>query len=380
MRSVRFLLAPPLAVICVLIVYLGADLIFLWVAYETLLSQEDLGFKEFRLRFGVGLIIAMFAYGVSRVRLFHPLHNAAYRSWLELSPWDSRLPLPLGPVYFVWQDALLISATTALAVMRWNVHTLAPLTAFAAGYALAACLSMVHSRWPLALISAVLFGVPAMIMLILNPWAIFGIGLGLLVIAHIGLRQSLRSFPWPQKDLTPRANILGPPFDRLTPEDTRGGIPRGMGLYVGIVLSWWVFAVVQYLEWMLPRHALIVSIGAAILLSFVRLMAYYGTCHPPLGLLGRIFTGHLIIPRYDYALIAPLVTVSVGVITPLLCTSWGLQPAATLCISLCLVIAAVTELGPSLRNWRLTGAHSKVLGRRQSQVNQSGPNLAWVSE
>ena len=46
-------------------------------------------------------------YGVFRVLYFHPALRPGYRQWLQTAPWSWRDPLPLGPLYVVWQDLIV---------------------------------------------------------------------------------------------------------------------------------------------------------------------------------------------------------------------------------------------------------------------------------
>src|SRR2546430_2449077 len=128
-HSIRWTLLPRSALLGLLFTF-GLLETCLWeFARLSGVSANDPVLLQIRPICGVFLVLFMCWYGLYRVMKFHPVVQAKYRQWLELSPWTNRLPLPLGPVMFVWQDAVLIGAVTALASMRYGIAPLAPLTA-----------------------------------------------------------------------------------------------------------------------------------------------------------------------------------------------------------------------------------------------------------
>ena len=68
------------------------------------------------------LVIATIAYAFHRLWRFHPACNQAYAAWLKSTPWTANKPLPLGPVHWVWQDAVVLGTLTAIAIWHAGVR------------------------------------------------------------------------------------------------------------------------------------------------------------------------------------------------------------------------------------------------------------------
>ena len=60
------------------------------------------------------IVALVAAFGCFRVFAFHPLFDTEYRSWLKSSPWRQGMPLPLGPVYPGFADAVVVLVMTLL--------------------------------------------------------------------------------------------------------------------------------------------------------------------------------------------------------------------------------------------------------------------------
>src|SRR4051794_3175520 len=112
-HSIRWTLLPRSAV-SLLLLLVGYVEMQLWLYQQgTGGSLDQPPMLQVRESAGGLLVLFMGWYGAYRALKFHPVVHSKYRQWLELSPWTNRLPLPLGPVMFVWQDALLIAAVSA---------------------------------------------------------------------------------------------------------------------------------------------------------------------------------------------------------------------------------------------------------------------------
>jgi hypothetical protein len=89
---------------------------------------------------------------------------------------------------------------------------------------------------------------------------------------------------------------------------------------------------------------------------------------PPISLWGRICTLRWIVPRYDQMFVSPLTAFLVAILAPFGLVRMGLPLEIALPSALSLVLWVVLAMGPSLRHWRLTGAHRIVpfmLGKQQ---------------
>src|SRR4029077_17221972 len=129
--------------------------------------------------------------------------------------------------------------------------------------------------------------------------AMFGVATLLWIIAEIGIRQSLEAIPWPEKQPEFDPSVLGPPISRRAPRQPVTMVPRGRGLGIGALISWWVFSVSFHLKG-IDQAVLIFAVLISVVMGFLRGAIYTSNYPPPINLFGRIFTGRLILPRYDY--------------------------------------------------------------------------------
>jgi hypothetical protein len=313
-------------------------------------------------------------YGLYRVMKFHPVLQAKYRQWLELSPWTNRLPLPLGPVMFVWQDAVLIAAVTALGSMRYATAPLAPFTAFATTYAVAACVPLLQLKRVAECVAIVVL-LPLMIPYTHATNVRFDIAGACFLIAQFGMWRTLAKFRWPRETTKPSSGWLGFPMNMLGPIDSMNRVPVGAGLGMALIIGWWVavigLAVPELSE---SRSAATVHDICwiwAVLCALVRMLIYCATYLPPTSLWGAIRTGRLIIPRYHYILISPALVAASGWVVPGALAALAVPAPILLAISLTVTLALALELGPTFDHWRLTGAY-RMHSKAQRQQRRPG--------
>ena len=256
------------------------------------------------------LVAFMCFYGAQRIFRFHPIFRPRYRQWLELSPWNHRLPLPLGPVLLSWQDVLMVGAVSYAAAARYRVHPFVTVAGFATAYSIAACLPMAACKRraePLAIIVLL----PLMILDWDHLAARLIVAASCFLLAQVGLRRTLVDFPWPRAVATAKTEWLGFPVNRLGPIATANRVPPGMGVLVALLIGWWTAAMFLRIPDLALRRALVTTVNACMAiaggLGLMRVAIYCGYYRWPLGLFGRLRTGRLIIPRFDYVFISPLV-------------------------------------------------------------------------
>ncbi len=131
---------------------------------------------------------------------------------------------------------------------------------------------------------------------------------------------------------------------------------------IGLLCGTWM--------WVLFRPAHLLPMNKDFLLSMcligcglagVRFLVYISDGYlPPVSLGARIATGHLIIPGFDKILLAPLCIVATSLLSPIVLPALGLDIPGCFSVWIALVATALFGLGPSLNDWRLTGAHSIV--------------------
>lgn len=352
---------------------------------------------------GVGLaellcFLGAFVYGVMRVVYSHPLLRSEYRKWLQLSPWDASRPLPDGPVTLQLQDAvivavlILLGATLAPAV-SWTVIP----ALFLCGYLLALAIVISNTgQMRIAYWMVMLAG--ACIHWHAIPWLVGLCLLAIVILSQWGSVRSLRQFDdwdlshwegsgWEKLfsgqsvDLrTWAANReLGWPVDRLSPQRSRHSISTLRSVAVAGLTAWLSFVLASVLTGNrepAERQQLEVAVTALsqLMLPLVifRLVRYLWGYPPPLSVWGRICTGRLIIPKYDYVLIAPLTVflIWLGHVWVVRNTDWDVNVTAPLCLGLMLL--AALGMPPTLDQWRLTGRHRVVpgLGMRTNEFQQ----------
>jgi hypothetical protein len=320
-------------------------------------------------RYQVALVlISSVAYGIFRVAAFHPAYRLEYLKWLKTTPWMPTMPLPFGPVHLVVWDAFswIIFGWLFIYNGLWGTLIIA-LMLFVGVYLLFLAFALFktgESRFAWAILFGFGFAglVESVVYLPLVLLAIY-------VIGYVGLRRSMRSYPWPiEKPLIPSdANLhgnrpagmgLGWPYDRLIPHKLEPCIGLETGLALSILSAWYLFVISRFfnpLEMEEFLHGVWVS--AVVGTMAARWCIYRLGYSPPISLLGRICTGRLIIPRYDQVLVAPLASVLLGLTLPPLLGLLGVQKSISIPIAVGVVLAIAISCGPTLSTWRLTGWH-----------------------
>ncbi len=318
------------------------------------------------------LAIAAGVYAGYRLVRFHPVCNRAYAQWLKLSPWTAKQPLPIGPVYPVWQDAAVIGILTALAA--WNhVNIWKPAVIFILVYLAGFTLILAFTRqWKSCLVLG--FFWPALILPIVNGWLAFGILIAIAAVVWHGHRQSLKTFPWKFLETPPvslsqieiRFEGVGTPssagaqfnlgwaFLALSPKVRPPSISEWTSVALGGLAGWWSFCIIKNSAAdPMPELILLFAIFAA----FIRLGIYCIGVAAPVNVLGRIASGRFIIPGFDKVFLTPLAVILVAILGCIIIKRFGpWYPVTESC-----VIAAIGYVlfsgGPTLKNWALTGMH-----------------------
>jgi hypothetical protein len=326
-------------------------------------------------------------YGIYRVLAFHPAVRPGYYEWLCTTPWTSAKTLPLGPIYLVWQDALLLLIIFGLALPRgwFDIFSLqgwlekerldasAVFTGFLGAY-LFTLGFLLHYTGQKLWGYATLFSFGLMILSFRQPTYFAVNTLLTLLIANIGLYISLAHFPWANaatlqlsmqatKNLTARPGsdpkTLGWPYDRLGPQNLNDSESAWDTKFVmGALLAWWFFVGhYQFRQGGDDTGGYFVLYLFSFTTVVPRLCSYCNGYASPLSLWGRIATGHLIIPGYDQVFVAPLMAVAVAVAAWKLPGWLGVPPLYVTPFALMLVWWIVYAMPPSLKQWRLTGNH-----------------------
>ena len=350
---------------------------------------------------GFLFVIGSILYGMYRAFGFHPLLQPDYRKWLQSAPWTSRKPLPLGPVHLVWQDAVVVVALGLLAVYGLKLPWFAPLLLVLLPYLLCTTLAL-RRTGEHAVCYALTFGFGLLVLFSENPTVAAVVAVALYPLAFIGLRRSMKRFPWEVeedqgkagvgavdgmsgRDKTPQWGVpiqqlenplvsdlskqavktkqIGWPLDKLNPQERLSAPSRMHGVLISLLVGWHVYVlngIPGLDEW--DSSALWLFRMGAGFLALARLLIYCNGYSAPIGFFGRILTGRWIIPGYDRVFVAPLCAVLTSFVAPIVLRSFGLPLGIAVPVSASLVLVVLITMGPTLPRWRLAGCHRLVAG------------------
>ena len=261
--------------------------------------------------------IAAGAYGLVRVKRYHPLVRRDYAGWLAATPWRPGRPLPLGPPHLVWEDGVF-----AAVVLYGSPWPAASVVAFAVPYALFAVyvtLGGPDRRW---LASTVGLATGGVVLAWPHAWPVSVLAAAAVVACDVGVRRSLAEVPWTRPVATAdRAAVAARAASgwALAPVPPPAALAVGDAWAITIVASWCVYGSMWQLAAADPKDAdeqlAVVVLGLA-LAAMLRLGVYTTEYQPPISSWGRVRTGRLLLPGYDRMLIAPLVGAGLALIVP----------------------------------------------------------------
>jgi hypothetical protein len=250
---------------------------------------------------GIRLVILVsgaVVYAFLRLWRFHPACKPAYCSWLEMSPWTSRQPLPLGPLHLVWQDAVVLGVLAAVA--HWHAHALwwVPPFGFAMAYlgGLTALLAITR-RWTACLLLGFLW--PALMLPMTKRWPLIAVSAAVIFVIWRGVRASLQAFPYGfwQSSANPMAQqpnsllqlqmdvripilssasfdtsskAIGWPYLSLSPRVEVQSISLKTSFFLGLLFGWWTYCLC-FVTAGAPSPGFVLF--ASVLLAGIRLLA-----------------------------------------------------------------------------------------------------------
>jgi len=347
------------------------------------------------------LSLAPLLYGLFRSWYFHPVENLSYGKWLQHTPWRFPQPLPLGPARLVWQDVLFLSVVAVTLPAEWPVRAAAPLCMFALGYSLIAWRSAIVLReWQFVYSFPILLGLASPVLLLSPTWplaAIFFSALAgaTLVLSQFSLREGLREFATQDldaaKSLIPNNNARStkpaaswPASELLSDRETLWPVHHAMA--TGGVVAWlmltsifsferWLHAQGLYFEEAQRdylRFFLVPSLPVVLSLIVIRLGNYCFRYWPPISLLGRLWTGRLIIPGYDVVFVPLVAAALCSSVVPRALLALGAPLSLAVALPAGVGVAIVLGAPPSLTTWRHTGQHRmKSLGKHSAQAKHT---------
>jgi hypothetical protein len=303
------------------------------------------------------LCFSMGLYGLVRATCFHPAVQRGYRAWLRTSAWHPGMKLPLGPATLVWWDGIVLLAGAALAWWHLQQSLFLPLLTFGCAYVGCSLLPLAETFSWGAYMSA--FGLAFVARCIDQPKIAVPIAAVLLLFTEYALRTSLRRFPWererPADPLTRRGGLA------IIPPDTKPLIPAHLAFAGSALLGAWLWAILSLNDLRArPLEVSLILCWLAMLGLLVRFGIYCGKFQPPLTLLGRLWTGRLIIAGYDYVMLAPALAVPLAILVPLALGAVGVSVALSVASTAAASLAVLLVAPPGLRHWQLTGMHRAV--------------------
>jgi hypothetical protein len=358
---------PPWWVILVpLFILLVMESLRCWV--DRGLDVPDVAVELGRMRDALLLVCAAL-YGGFRVLRFHPAFLPGYAAWLSATPWTFRQPLPKGPVRLIVQDAILL---TVLFLIAHGAANMIPriVVAFLVPYLLLMAVSFAYTG-ARPFTYALIFGFGLAAQSHETPvraacWLVL-----LYLVAWGGLRQSLARFPW-QLEQAPWRQItngkgrqdeirLGWPCRPMFLKEPKNQWGTWDRIALSVLAGWWLYVVAGLFP---PAQQGYAAMNLCVLVSAIavaaRVATYCATYWPPISICGRLWTGRWIIPGYDRVLVAPLCAAAVFALTALTHSSASPSNGSLCSLGVTAVLLVVTLMGPSYRNWALTGSHRIV--------------------
>ncbi len=351
-----------------LMIYM-ASLLFVFVFLTWVESRlgQDLPIKSRLVNFL--LFYGAVYHAVFRVLVFHPVFRSGYRSWLELTPWTFRKPLPLGPVELVWEDGLVLGPLILISNTLPDSRAPQLLCTFLLVHLIGVNLSfwLTRSR---GFGYATAFGLGLAVWTWYEPIACLAVLAGTYALAYEGLRRALARFPWVRRGSTETVHDAtwieylgfylepcGWPHDRMMADVIRcPSVRRIHAVLCTSLACWWFYALVSLIND--PEVRWGVSVGGFVAaMSFtpiIRLGIYIQGYLTPLGPWARIRTNRWIVPGYDRVFVAPICSPLVGLAVLVLLSACGVPGPARCTVAAGMSILAALITPPRLREWRLT--------------------------
>jgi hypothetical protein len=327
------------------------------------------------------LIVFSVLCGVNRVTGAHPYYSGPCKEWLALTPWTSRKPLPLGPVAPTWGDGLYMATVILLSATQPEPRSMQLLCLFLLGHLLALLPTLWLGSWAIGYTTAA--GLGLAVRFFYTPAACLAAATFTYLIAYEGLCRSLDRFPWPPRPTRPSAeNVTGDPVIERSQEvgwpygqmlvevrDLRT-VSRSDAVLGCLLLSWWINSLAVLITDPQKRLGVLILVSTAILgAPLIRLMIYTRGYVAPMTLWARICMFRPIIPRYDQVFIGPICSLLAGPMTLALLTAMRAPLDVGLSIADGMVVLVALLTPPSLRRWRLTGAHRMVSTIAAGHIN-----------
>jgi hypothetical protein len=320
------------------------------------------------------LLLAAAAFGMRRIRTFHPALQPEYRFWLWMTPWTPAKALPLGPVHLVGADVALLATGVAAALPFYGVaNSLLIVKVFLTAYtiSLLATLFLTGERFTAY---AVWFGLGTMVLFWSHDGPFFASAAATYGMSMYSFRRSLPRFPWSftvpsMKELLQRPPLpgvqnrmlFGWPFAYLAPGDYYLSLSLVHGAIVSLLVGWSAYVSLTLMPAEVQDAGCVLFPQTILLATLARVLIYRVNEHrPPISLAGRVQTGRWIIPAYDRVFVAPLLALALSPLAGILRLAWGVPSGLALPVTATLTFLILMTVGPARRTWLLT-APSRIV-------------------
>lgn len=390
MKNIRLFLVSPLAVVLCFLAASAFGILeratWFWFSgtfiYDPALKNIAHVQPMFLQQF---ISICFFVYGVHRATTFSPLLKTSFQTWLKNQPWTANDTVPFLPRYLSFPDLFLVLLTIPVSLI-YPVNPL-PIAITAAGFLLAGFVfgvAFMLRLWKKTAAAYALFYGMLLIPL-LNLWPIlpseFPGGLLIAFALYIVSERARRSvYPnFLEQSIKPPTPTLDRTAWWPVPLPAQVHIPLADSILLSIALGFLSFYYHHMALLADPRRG-IEDFGNmlamfAVIATLLRLAIYCLPYRPPISILGRLATGRLIIPRYDQAFIAPILTILIPGLAQEFLPRAGLSLNLSYSITFGLVFLLATGLGPTLTTWQLTGQHRMVNLTPKTKAAPAQPNL-----
>ncbi|MCA9081257.1 MAG: hypothetical protein KDA58_11910 [Planctomycetaceae bacterium] len=376
------------------LVFFGLSEALSMVVFHWSIPPGEIFAPENPLGGGVCVLAAM-VYAGFRVFYFHPLWQPRYRRWLLSTPWTVIDPLPGGPVQLALQDLIPLTLLSLGASRLEGHHWYVVPGMFAAIWMLASLVTFacVGPRW-LAYVLVFLAGGIARTALTEPTIAISIAGI-MIAATQWGHHLSLSKFhdwapEWNEKPgfddvLTSNTeaiaehqmqSLLGWPFEQMAPDLKKYQtlLKPWTGFLLALLVAWEYDCIIHLMAAIERRPIGFLGLGTfvggiGVGLSSLRLFGFLNGHAPPLTLMGRIKTGRLIIPGYDYVFIAPALVLLVSTIGVGLAHFIPLPPILKASGLLMTIVFLVSTTPPDLAEFHYTGNHRITPDMKQRTSN-----------
>jgi hypothetical protein len=332
--------------------------------------------------FYAGLALTLAGYGVWRANMY-PALDEDYANWWATTPWAAGQRLPAGPVLLVWQDACVVAALVAACLipggeMPLKVVRFLPLFFFVT-YIYGLSVGNFNIRQDAAVVGALaaLATVPLAVGRSGGLAALWLLALVAFVATIWGVLRGLREFPWVPKrrSISIEAWIaksgeptIAPPLVHSRQVSSTSPLNWSTVSAISLLSGWAMFTGVECFDRLkgLPRETAEFWLAAAMFgltTALLRMSIYVSRHHSPIGLLGRIATGRVLIPGYDRVYIAPAAVLLTSILVPLLLSRLGAPAPVIAGATVSATLFVAFGAGPSLIDWHLTGNHRLIMSR-----------------